>query len=72
MNSRYTSATFLQALDDIASTPVPLKTMESFAKLPQELLPEILGHLRWRQAELARTALVCRAWAAVSKPVSYC
>ena len=43
--------------------------MISFSLLPHELLPEILGHFRYRQADLARTSLVCREWASVSKPV---
>lgn len=43
--------------------------LDAFERLPQELLPEILGHLRWRQGELAQCALVCREWYRAATPV---
>ena len=47
-----------------------IDVMHGFHRLPPELLPCILEHLRYRQGELARASLVCREWARISKPVS--
>ena len=48
----------------------PIDVMHGFHRLPPELIPCILEHLRYRQGELARASLVCREWARISKPVS--
>lgn len=45
------------------------EVLDAFHRLPPELLPCILDHLRYRQGELAKTSLVCREWARVSKPL---
>ena len=65
---------FLRALEETleCATDGEERSMPSFSQLPPELLPLILGHLRYRQGELARTRLVCREWAHVSKPVRVC
>lgn len=55
-------------MHESASSP-PAVIMDGFHRLPPELLPVILGHLRFRQNELARASLVCREWAAAAKPV---
>lgn len=47
----------------------PIDVMHAFQRLPPELLPCILEHLRYRQGELARASLVCREWARISKPL---
>ena len=55
------------ATGDRASDPIDV--MDGFHRLPPELLPCILEHLRYRQGELARVSLVCREWARIAKPV---
>lgn len=73
MDSSYHVGAFLEAVNDphnAGSAAEATQAMPDFAKLPPELLPVILGHLRYRQGELVRTSLVCREWAAVSRPVS--
>lgn len=66
---------FLQTLKETTmpqATDLNQSRISLHDKLPLELLPVILGHLRYRQGELARTALVCKQWYADSKPVSVC
>ena len=64
---------FLQALEATMHDPEPASiVLSDFHRLPPELLPVILGHLRYRQNELARASLVCREWAQVAKPVCFC
>lgn len=61
-------ATFLEALE-CPNDPSIDECMDGFQRLPSELLPEILRHLEWRQAELFRTCLVCKRWDQVCRPV---
>jgi hypothetical protein len=73
--SRAARLSLFEALLDTATSTVDASTagmsqISLHDKLPIELLPEILRHLRYRQGELARTCLVCKEWARVSKPVS--